>query len=132
MLECHHASKAICFNYHQGKWLMKIYGSRTLVLDVGKALNNILSSPELSCKLPMHVVTLLLQSKYTPTEWDGVWYVSLNWDARYLMCLSSQLTISINNGKIFFFQMIGADDADQIIGRVALSLRTIFPAVPLS
>ncbi|XP_039266221.2 F-actin-uncapping protein LRRC16A-like isoform X2 [Styela clava] len=43
-----------------------------------------------------------------------------------------RLNISTMNGKIYFMQMIGTDDADHIIGRVALSLRTIFPGVSLS
>nr|CAB3263513.1 leucine-rich repeat-containing protein 16A-like [Phallusia mammillata] len=43
-----------------------------------------------------------------------------------------RLVMSTHSSKIFFMQMIGTDDADHIIGRVALSLRTIFPSVPLS
>ncbi|CAK8682443.1 unnamed protein product [Clavelina lepadiformis] len=43
-----------------------------------------------------------------------------------------RLVISTHNGKIYFMLMIGTDDADHIIGRVTLSLRTIFPNVALS
>ncbi|XP_078492242.1 F-actin-uncapping protein LRRC16A-like isoform X2 [Ciona intestinalis] len=43
-----------------------------------------------------------------------------------------RLIVTTDTGKIYFMQMIGTDDADHIIGRVALSLRTIFPNVALS
>lgn len=52
--------------------------------------------------------------------------------SRYTTAFYSQLNISTSNGKIYFMRMIGSDDSDQIIGRIAMSLRTIFPGITLS
>jgi len=54
---------------------------------------------------------------------------------RFLGCnpwMPLQLVVSTHSSKVYFMDMIGSDDADHIIGRVTMSLRSVFPNVPLS